>query len=133
VDLFQEEKELSFTPSSISHSCRWGEFRRLALESQNEAEADLMALQSGELARIKEWMTDTEDRISRWADAMTSASHHYMYFLLYVRLDSEVGTSPEAVEAQLAQHEELQREFEKREVGDRDDTSYIVALFVDRL
>ena len=54
-----------------------------------------MRLQGDELERIKEWMTGTEDKISRLG---------------------RIGSGPREVEAHLREHEDIQREFEEREV-----------------
>ena len=78
---------------------RWRQFRQSALARQAEIDGTLMRLQEEELGRIREWMTRTEDRISR------------------LHSGRRLGGSLAEVEAQLAEHEELQREFEKREVS----------------
>ena len=74
---------------------RWGAFRSSALARQSEIDSVLMRLQGDELERIKEWMTGTEDKISRLG---------------------RIGSGPREVEAHLREHEDIQREFEEREV-----------------
>jgi hypothetical protein len=45
--------------------CRWEGFRQTALERQNALHESLMNLQEDEMTKIREWMTLTEDKISR--------------------------------------------------------------------
>jgi hypothetical protein len=44
---------------------RWEELRRQALSRQKELFDKLMLLQQKEMLKLREWMTDIEDRISR--------------------------------------------------------------------
>ena len=44
---------------------RWESFRASALGRQSEIIESLLHIQRNELAKVKEWMTITEDKISR--------------------------------------------------------------------
>lgn len=44
---------------------RWNQFRQKALDQQNLVDETLMRLQKNELSKLKEWMSQTEDKISR--------------------------------------------------------------------
>ena len=74
---------------------RWSAFRSQALERQNAINDRLMRLQKDEMTRIREWMTSTEDTISR--------------------LDN-VGASISGVEKLLEAHANLHGEFERKKV-----------------
>ena len=58
------KKEI-FTLQSLSFLFRWEKVRELAMKKQSELHRLIMNLQMEQITNLKEWMTNTENRISR--------------------------------------------------------------------
>lgn len=78
----------------------------------------LMTLQKAEIDNIRQWMTLTEDKISRFLPPKKSKNDPLMnafLFLSSIRMTT-IGTSIAEVKENLEEHLELDSEFKKREV-----------------
>ena len=51
---------------------RWENLRKTAMKRQTEIHENLMSMQKNEMKKLRDWMTDMEDRISKMGEIVFS-------------------------------------------------------------
>ena len=70
--MFRTQVDLAYDNRQSKNLFRWENLRKNAMKRQTEIHENLMFMQKNEMKKLRDWMTDMEDRISQMGEILFS-------------------------------------------------------------